>query len=46
MIFGPDGRYVGTIAGDRLVHRSTDCSDQLTVCPVKARRISPSESGR
>lgn len=23
-VFGQDGRYVGTIAGDRLVHRSTD----------------------
>lgn len=22
--FGPDGRYVGTITGDRLVYRSTD----------------------
>lgn len=23
-VFGPDGRYVGTITGGRLVHRSTD----------------------
>lgn len=23
-LFGPDGRYVGTIVGDRLVYRSTD----------------------
>lgn len=23
-VFGPDGRYVGTITGDRLVYRSTD----------------------
>lgn len=23
-VFGPDGRYVGTIVGDRLVYRSTD----------------------
>jgi hypothetical protein len=23
-VFGPDGRYVGTLAGDRLVYRSTD----------------------
>ncbi|MGM0681261.1 MAG: 4-fold beta flower protein [Thermodesulfobacteriota bacterium] len=23
-VFGTDGRYVGTIVGDRLVHRSTD----------------------
>lgn len=23
-VFGPDGRYVGTIVGDRLVFRSTD----------------------
>ena len=23
-VFGPDGRYVGTLVGDRLVYRSTD----------------------
>ncbi len=23
-VFGPDGRYVGTIVGDRLVYRSVD----------------------
>lgn len=23
-VFGPNGRYVGTIVGDRLVYRSTD----------------------
>jgi hypothetical protein len=23
-VFGPDGRYVGTITGNRLVYRSTD----------------------
>lgn len=23
-VYGTDGRYVGTIVGDRLVHRSTD----------------------
>jgi hypothetical protein len=23
-VYGPDGRYVGTIVGDRLVYRSTD----------------------
>jgi hypothetical protein len=23
-VFGPDGSYVGTIDGDRLVHRATD----------------------
>lgn len=24
--FGPDGRYVGTVVGDRLIYRSTDCA--------------------
>lgn len=23
-VYGPDGRYAGTIVGDRVVHRSTD----------------------
>lgn len=23
-VYGPDGKYVGTIVGDRLVYRSTD----------------------
>jgi hypothetical protein len=27
-VFGPDGRYVGTIVGDRLVYRSTQSASR------------------
>ena len=34
--FGADGRYVGTLVGDRIVYRSTDSA---ALGPVYARRL-------
>ena len=40
--YGPDGRYVGTLVGDRLVYRSTDSA--TIGSPFARRRLAGSGS--
>lgn len=44
-VFGTDGRYVGTIAGDRLVYRSTD-SASISSPFVTASRVGSAKANR
>jgi hypothetical protein len=36
-VYGPDGRYVGTITSDRLVYRSTDSASVRSASSVANR---------
>lgn len=36
-VHGPDGRYVGTVTGDRLVYRSTDSAGRGSSFSVASR---------
>lgn len=41
--YGPDGRYVGTVVNDRLVHRSTHGVNRFSVRSLQAEWLSPDE---
>jgi hypothetical protein len=44
-VFGPDGRYVGTIVGEPRLPLHTQRKRQLAICGGKPGRVGESQSG-